>query len=137
MRSNLNNTLINAKLHGTHVLQIIFVICRSRVQVKSALSADIRTKAQIESAKTSLRIHSYYKNQNSSNSACKIGKIDRSGTPFDFLPGTPIWFEFMRLNIFDQYQAFSLQSLEQFISYWRSVKHTLITLLNSSFKHHD
>jgi len=74
MRSNLTYTLINAKLHGTHVLQIIFVICRLRVQIKSALSADKRTKAQIESAKTSLRIHSNYKNQNSSYSACKIGK---------------------------------------------------------------
>jgi len=31
----------------------------------------------------------------------------------------------MRLGIFDQYQAFSLQSLEQFISYWRSVKHKI------------
>jgi hypothetical protein len=33
-------------------------ICRLRAHVKSALSADDRTKAQIESAKTRLRIHS-------------------------------------------------------------------------------
>jgi hypothetical protein len=33
-------------------------ICRLRAHVKTALSADDRTKAQIESAKTRLRIHS-------------------------------------------------------------------------------
>ena len=45
------------KLHGTHVLQITQRICRLRAQVKTALSGDDRTKAQIESAKSRLRKH--------------------------------------------------------------------------------
>ncbi len=50
IKSNLYNNY--TKLHGTHVLQIIFAV------FKNALSADDRTKAQIESAKTRFRIHS-------------------------------------------------------------------------------
>ncbi len=51
------------KLHGTHVLQIKFAVSskfRLRAHVKTAISADDRTKAQIESAKTRFRIHSTF-----------------------------------------------------------------------------
>jgi type IV secretory pathway component VirB8 len=51
MQLNLNNTLIITKLHAANHICSLQRICRLRAHVKTALSADDRTKAQIESAK--------------------------------------------------------------------------------------
>ena len=49
--------LLNYTFTANHICSLQR-ICRLRAHVKTASSADDRTKAQIESAKTRLRIHS-------------------------------------------------------------------------------